>query len=222
MDLIGLALPSLNSLLSAEDLAVLVERSVRTRFDDGQQIHARGDARMRFTVVVEGAVRFSRHRRDGLQITTVTLGPGQFYGAYPQNDGGLRIHDALAVGATVLDQMTGPEFERLIQDRPAILRAMFEMNTGRLRTLTELYYDARISAPAVRIAKLLLLATRSAKTPDRIECLQEDICRAMGLSGVTVAQSLRRLAEAGAIATRYRAIEILDRETLVEFAASED
>jgi CRP-like cAMP-binding protein len=222
MDLLGFTLPSLNDLLSEDDLATLAERSVRTRFDDGQQLHARGDPRSRFSIVVEGAVRFVRRRRDGRQITTITLGPGQFFGGFPLGQGAARTHDAVAVGPTAVDQMTGAEFDRLIEEKPAILRAMFEMNSHRLEALTELYDDARMSPPAVRIAKLFLLATRSESAPQRIECLQEDIGQALGLSAVTVAQSLRRLAEAGFIATRYRAIEVLDREKLAAFVRSEE
>jgi CRP-like cAMP-binding protein len=83
--------------------------------------------------------------------------------------------------------------------------------------MTELYDDARSLPPVVRIAKLLLDLGR--RRGGRVGTTQAGIAEALGLSSVTVGTSLKQLATARLIATRYRAVEITDAAALRAWVA---
>lgn len=222
MDLANFGLPPLAGLLSQEDLAQFRAVATRARFEDGQFIHTRGDPAPRVGLIVDGAVRLVRRRADGRIATLVSWGPGHHYGLESTLFGDSRTHDAVAIGPTVVDLVDKPSLEDLLDRRPTILRALFEITCRRNIGLTEVYDDLRLQPPAVRLAKLLLLAGRSSRQPDRIDCSQEDLAQTLALSTVTIGQLLRTLAADGYLQTGYRSISVLKPAALQSWIADQD
>ena len=222
MDLANFGLPSLMERLSSEDLAELQAMSRRTRFEDGQVIHSRGDPKPRLGLVIEGTVSIVRRRSDGRMVTVAGWGPGQHFGMESTLFGTVRTHDALAVGVTVVDHIGKAALEALLAQRPSILRALFDITCRRHMLLTECYDDVRLQPPLLRLAKLLMLSRQTSQRRDRIDCTQEDLAQCLSVSTVTVGQLLRRLVSDGLIETSYRTIHFVDPDALAQWIAERE
>ena len=100
--------------LSSALMARLTKAAIRVTYRDGELVHARGDAKPGLSIVHSGAVRFSNPGLDGSVITTGILNPGQFFGEATLFAGLPRTHDAVAVGPTVIDQVSKKRFDQVL------------------------------------------------------------------------------------------------------------
>ena len=201
-------LPRLLELLTPEEVAIVAAAATRRKYRDGELVHDRGDACETIGVVVSGKVKLVYPSRDGHEIFSGLIHPGQNYGdalyIYRQR----RTHRVVAVGETVIDHLNGAAFTRLL-DHPGIVRALYQVSCFRLSVTLDMLDDMRVLRPAPRLAKLILRMHRASRAV-RLEFPQEDFASILGVSSVTLAKSLRQLEEEGLIETGYRHIVLND------------
>lgn len=220
LDPLDYGLPTLASRLSRADAEALAAAANRVRRHDGQSMFARGDS-AQFCVVVEGAVRLTRTSTDGKRVSMGLWGPGHHFGLSPPSPL-MRSYDATAVGDAEVDALAPEDLDRILDQRPSLARALLWVTSRRLALLTELFDDARLASPAVRVGRLLAYSLRPGSEDGRIRCLQEDIAQVVGVSSVTAAQALRDLGVLGLVETGYRHVRLPDPEALRAWLAMQD
>ena len=216
-DLLTLGDTPLAQLLSDGDAARLRQAATRVNYADGQLIHSRGDAKAGFSIVVSGAVRFVKRNPDGGELTVSLLGPGHSFGEATIFAGQGRAYDAVAVGETVIDQLSKPAFERLIVSQPEIASALLAATTCRLYAVLSFLDDLRSSPLPVRAAKLILDMLRSSKEPDRVSCTQQDLAYTLGVSRVSIGKALSKLQSDKVISLGYGEIQVPDSARLLRW-----
>jgi len=199
--------------------AALGDIAVRRQYANGQLIHGRGDRKAGLSIVISGAVRICNAGSDGSQVTTAVLGPGQCFGEFTLLSDLPRTHDAIATGATTIDQIGKPAFETLSAAEPDLLRLLAGATANRLHRVLELLDDIRRLPLPVLLAKTLLVAADRDAT---VSCSQAELADALGVSRVTIGQALAGFEEDALLARRYGRIELTNVEELARWVAERD
>ena len=197
-------------LLTAEEAARLRKLGQRVSFSDGQIIHDRGDGGADMVIVIQGAVTLSRLHSDGKTAFSSAVRPGQNYADSISLCGKARIHRAVAVGETVVDLYSRSKVEHILNSEITIVRALYRIASHRLVTTMDSLDDARLFSSEVRIAKMLLRMAGTVAASQTVECRREDLAQIVGLSSVTVIQTLQQLASLGLVRLGYRHIHVPD------------
>lgn len=219
MLLIDPGAPRLVDRLAPGLMAGLLARATRAVFADGQLIHARGDPDGRLCLVLEGAVRLGRLRRDGGLALLATVAEGHHFGHFPIPGIDARSHDAVAEGRTVLAYLARARLVDLMRETPELGVALLEIATHRLAVTTEFYDDVRRLTPAERLAKLLL---RAAPGGGEVACTQAQLAQTLGVSEVTLGKALRLLSQAGIAEPGYGLVRVPDSARLAAWMATRD
>lgn len=177
-------------------------------FSEGTTIHSRGEVRPGLSIVERGAVRFSIPGFDGSYVTTSVLGEGHFFGEATLFSKLPRTHDAIAVGATTINQISKARFDKIFDEEPTLARIMLEATTTRLYSVLEFMDDLRRHPLNVRIAKIILSMAQSSKVENVIEISQSDFAFTLGVSRVSIGKALAGLQSDGLITLGYGKIRI--------------
>ena len=207
-----LGAPSLASLLPPELFAGLCAAGTSIAYPDKILIQARGDARPGLSIVREGAVQIGNPGLDGSFVVTSVLGPGHCFGEMTLFGDLPRTHDAVAMGATVIDQVSPAAYQRFAAAHPAVDRAIMSMMARRLHVLLEFADDLRRLPLKVQLAKLLLSMAQAAES--RADATHEELAAILGVSRVAIGTALRALEGEGMVKRGYGCIDVPDRAAL--------
>jgi len=219
-DLLDFGAQPLLSLLPQELAARLKGAASTVSYQDGETIHSRGEVKPGLSLVRSGGVRFANPGADGSLVTTSVLGPGHCFGEATLFARLPRAYDAIAVGATVIDQITKARFDRIFDEEPMLARKLLEAMTQRLYSVLELLDDMRMLPLPLRTAKLILGMTTQAKRVGEVECNQSDLAFTLGVSRVSIGKALSELQNEGLISLGYGRIGVDDPKTLRAWIAA--
>ena len=209
-----LGAPSLASLLPPELFAALRAAGTPVRYPDKALVQARGDARPGLSIVHEGAVQIGNPGLDGSFVVTSVLGPGHCFGEMTLFGDLPRTHDAVAMGATVVDQLSPAAYERVSAAHPALDRAIMAMMARRLYVLLEFADDLRRLPLKVQLAKLLLTMAAAQDADASADATHEELAAILGVSRVAIGTALAGLERAGLVQRRYGSVDVPDGATL--------
>lgn len=215
-----LAGPSLLGILSPADRDWLAAQGKRRAFADGGVLHERGDTDPLMAIVISGRVRLVRLRSNGQEGIASTVSAGQHFADVLMFGRRTRTHRAVAQGATEVDFYDRAAFAQ-IMDRPAIVRALYQVTAERLVGTMNMLDDVRNLSREAHLGKLLLHLDQRRKG-EEIACVQEDLAGLLGVTTMTVAKSLRQLRERGLIETGYRKVRVLDPVRLRAWLTTQD
>ena len=196
--------------------------SVTREYSDGELVQGRGDAKPGISIVRSGAVRLCNFGAEGTVVTTAVLGPGQVFGEFTILTDLPRTHDAIAVGATVLDQISRSAFERAAKKEPELMRALATSTALRLHAMLELLDDFRRLPLAVLTAKLLLGMSSETSDEATVECNQSDLSTTLGVSRVSIGKVIKTLQSEGLIEQRYGRVNIPSKQRLAYWVSERD
>ena len=221
-ELLEYGIRSFDELLPPRLRKVLAGLSVTREYADGQLVHGRGDNKPGLSIVRSGAVRMCNFGTDGTAITTAVLGPGQVFGEFTLLTDLPRTHDAIAIGETTIDQVSGPAFERAAKTEPELIRVLATSTAMRLHATLELLDDFRRLPLPVLTAKLLLSMAPASPGKATVECSQTDLSTSLGVSRVSVGKVLKTLSAEGLVEQRYGSIDIPSCSKLKDWIAERD
>lgn len=221
-DLLDFGVAPFDELLPARLRGVLSSASVTRDYVDGQLVHSRGDQKPGLSMIRSGAVRMCNVGSDGSVVTTAILGPGQVFGEFTLLTDLPRTHDAIAVGATTIDQLGRRAFERAAKSEPELIRMLAASTALRLHSTLEFLDDFRRLPLPVLIAKLLLGMSNAAADETSVRCSHSDLSTTLGVSRVSVGKVLKTLQSAGLIEQCYGRIDISSRRELASWIAERD
>src|SRR4051812_48640984 len=171
-----------------------------------------------FYGVVSGGIKASSLREDGKEAILAVLEVGNWFGEISLIDGKPRTHDATSVGDTEMLALPRQAFDRMML-RPAFALAVCRLLAGRVRSLYGMVEDATLRSTRARVARRLLLLARGDATQARdarpvVPVSQEALAMMLGISRQTLSVELKAMVAQGAIALRYRRIEIVSAQRL--------
>ena len=214
-DLLDFGMTALGDLLTPRLAARLREGGTPVRYPDRALIHARGDIKPGLSMVRSGSVRFGNPGSDGSYIVITVMGPGQCFGEFSLFADLPRTHDAVAIGETVVDQISRAAFDAILDEDPELSRVMLTAVTGRLHAAMEMLDDMRRLPLPVRAAKLIWQMSRSSPHPSAcVRCTQTELAFALGVSRVSSGKALAVLQKLDLVEPGYGQIGIPDRERL--------
>lgn len=200
---------NLLNMLSQEACDWLARRGTRLAYRDGELIHSRGDRNAQMGIVIAGAVRLGRLRKDGGRTFTGLVTAGQHFGDVLMAQDRPRTHDAIAAGSTEIDYYDRKRFMEIL-DNLEILRALYLITAGRLGQTMAMHEDLRGLSREAHLAKILLQQWAQGGKKKALSVIQDDLAALIGVTPMTLSKGIAKLKRTGLIETGYRQIRILD------------
>lgn len=208
------------SLLPEPLLERLTRDANQMRYEDGQLIHARGEKKPGFSMIRKGRVRLGSVSHGGAFVEFGLLRAGDVYGEMTVITGVSRIHDAYAVGTTIIDQLPAARFKAVINEFPELQLLFLRLMARRLQHAYHRIDDI-LRLPLVdRVGRHLIDLLRRHSEGTALPIKQSDLAEAMGASRVSISKALSQLSESGFVATGYGRIHVTDKAGLVKWLES--
>ncbi|WP_425408464.1 Crp/Fnr family transcriptional regulator [Hyphococcus sp.] len=214
-----LATNAKNALLSPRVMTRLTKAAVRVAYADGAVIHSRGDSKRGLSIIHEGGVRFTNPGLDGSLVSTGVMRPGHFFGEATLFVDLPRTQDAIAIGQTLIDQISKKRFDRIFDEEPELARMMMKVTTERLYLTLEFLDDMRRLPLKARAAKLIVTRASIAEDATVVNANQSEIAFTLGVSRVSIGKALSALQTEGLISLGYGKIQIPDLSGLKSWIA---
>ncbi|MEU1516572.1 Crp/Fnr family transcriptional regulator [Streptomyces sp. NPDC005811] len=207
----------------------LLRLGAERSFAPGEHLMRESEPGRTVVVLLDGwsAVSISTGR-SSYRLLLALRGPGELVGEMAMADGSPRSATVTALG-TVRAVVVGIDsFRRFVAVNPQAGGLVMAQLAARLRgadeerrSLVSLTVLQRLAARLLEFAALPLPDGRGRETGDMlpVDLAQHDLADAVGATREAVAKALRPLRDAGAVRTRPRRVEILDRTVLEVLAA---
>lgn len=190
----------------------LLSAAVSRRVVDGERVYSIGDAPNALYGIVSGNVKMLNYPIDGRQLVNVVMGPGDWFGELSILDGEPRVHDAVAVGATLLAVVPIARWRALAATAPGYTLDLAALMGMRLRKAVTAMNELTVHSGEYRLAATLLRLVPAALADLRIS--QEDLADLVGMSRQRVNHLLRQFEGEGLVTLGYGHIAIRDEAGL--------
>jgi CRP/FNR family transcriptional regulator, cyclic AMP receptor protein len=182
----------------------VVLRDGQLAMTQGQSVRKRRDGLM---VLVDGSLKISSTSAAGSEAILSFVQPGQWFGALAMVDGLTRERDVRSVGVSEVLIVEPEAFQELMKD-PRFVRHATQLVTTFTRMLLGVVEDFAMRSSRARTARrILLLAfdddTASTQARKEITVSHDALASMLGMTRQTLAQQLKLLVQAGAIAQGY-------------------
>jgi CRP/FNR family transcriptional regulator, cyclic AMP receptor protein len=202
--------------LSASHQAALLKVSRRWVLRDDQLVMTQGQSvrkrRDGLMVLVDGSLKIASTSAAGSEAILSFVQPGQWFGELALIDGLPRARDVRSVGVSEVLVVEPDAFAALMQDS-SFAAQVTQLLSSRTRMLMGLVEDFAMRSARARAARrLLLLACDDdpycKPTRKEIHVSHEALASMLGMTRQTLAQQLKLLSQAGAIAQGYSRIVV--------------
>jgi CRP/FNR family transcriptional regulator, cyclic AMP receptor protein len=183
----------------------------------GTVIQLEGDPADVMYVVVAGHVRIARVAENGREQVLNVIGAGGHFNTVPMFDGGPCPANAEALTDVALLALPREALLRVVDDHPALARALLREFTGRLRHLVNLIDDLSLHTVQGRLAGLLLAQAEAAERGEQVPPLtQAEMAARIGTVREMVGRTLKSFEALGLLRLDRGNITLLDRKQLAE------
>ena len=195
----------------------LIKAAKVQRYHAGQRVQGKGEAADGLYGLLSGEVRVRASTYGGHEIVFTRLFPGNWFGEIAILDGGLRTHDAHATVESQLAILPKRPLLALCDQFPAVYRALVSLLCTHCRMAFSAVDDFLVYSPEQRLANRLLLAAEVPRK--RISMSQEELGALIGVSRQSINKILRKWEQRGWILRGYRALEVMDVDSLRRLVA---
>jgi CRP-like cAMP-binding protein len=208
------------SLTSLDFRQAVLDRSTIRKLVGGEALFRSGDREGSLWAIIEGGVRFEF---PGPQLTpglTHVAIPGFWFGETPLVGKTARLFDAYAAGPSVFATVPFSDVRVLIEDDPARWQWIALLASMNRDLAMGVAADLLLQEPRQRVIAALLRLSgwrtgpHLPPNPAPIHLSQQQLGQISNLSRTVVSATLRDLERRGLIAVGYRALEVLDGDSL--------
>jgi CRP/FNR family cyclic AMP-dependent transcriptional regulator len=195
--------------LTRDQREALAGRCQVRRYPAGRRIFARGDDGESMYLIGSGSVGLSITSRDGGEVVLAILRPPRTFGEMALIDTGPRVATAAAREPTTLIVIPRGAVMDLLDEAPALVRALLTSLTGLIRQIDDRLADLVLLDLPGRVAKFLDIAAGSqngaalgredSSVPVDLRINQTDLARLVGGSRQQVNRILMDMERRGAI-----------------------
>lgn len=208
--------------LSEAELGELSKITPYRRYEAGEIIYHMEDPADALYFVRDGMVKISMYFPNGKEMILGLLGQYDIFGELLLLPSERRPNQAEAVIDTTLIVMPENDFQRLLQQQPAIAMKFIQVMSTRLWQAQQWQAEVGAFDAPGRLANLLVrLASDFGRDVERgveidLALTQQDLAKMIGATRETVSHCLARLLEFGAVKRRRSPI-VVDVEALSRF-----
>lgn len=192
------------------------------KFAAGTVLYSQGEMHGKFYLIRHGFVQAAMIHSSGRRLMLELMGPGTMFGEGAAFEGTPRYVDAWTVTDSEMSVCTpadvmaaGPGAVHLLESLVKIMGTKQRILAGKLLQFSGESPDSRLRALLARILAVQARATATEQIrPNQVWLSQERLGEMCGMSRVSAARALRRLADAGIVRTHARFVEVLDPEGL--------
>ncbi len=209
-------------MLPANIIDICETYAVRRLYRDGEQIQARGDRKPGLSIIRSGSVKVGNYGRDGQYFLTRILTLGETFGEFTLFADLPRTHNAEACRDTEIDQISKSSFHQLSTKHPEIKDYLLIALAENLHTALETLDDVRRQPIIVRVAKLLLSYVGNRSGNFNISLTQTVIAESLGVTRLSVHNSLKSLEATGMLVRKYGMVDIKNVSALKAWIADHE
>jgi CRP-like cAMP-binding protein len=207
--------------LEASALDALMEITSTRRLGPGDVLFHKGAEGTQLYGVLSGRLRISAAGEDGREMVFGFAEPGEVLGEIALLDANPRSATVTALSASELLTLDRRDLLPFLERHPSVAIHLARVLAARLRRLSELTEDAMLRDLPVRLAKKILMLTRTGDGSMRlaeIRISQQELGELVGTSRESVNKQLRVWADEGLLETRRGALRIRDFASLEAIA----
>ena len=194
----------------------------------GMMIFTEGDPSDAFLAIVEGRVKIFKSTPGGKELILEIFGPGDPLGAVALYEGAPFPASALALDDTTCLRIEQPDFFRLLEAHPPLVRGLLSGLTIRLAELTRRLAELTGARVEARFARLFLKLAEQIGRPDPgrggvFTPMPQSRQELADLTGTTIETAIRimsRWQKEHVLLTEKDGFVLIDRAGLEETAAS--
>ncbi|WP_369393326.1 Crp/Fnr family transcriptional regulator [Streptomyces sp. CG1] len=215
---------SLLALAPAATAQELLNLGSRRAYRNGETLLGEGSPDHHVLLIVNGCVKVHGTTRAGRPTLLAIRVGGDLLGEQAALDGGPRSATAAADGRTVVREIAGPEFLRLLKADPEAGIALSRYLSIKLRRTTRYRVDIGGSPVLTRLAAALceLADGHGRRVPEGVlvDALvgQPELAAIVSTTMPTLERAMKRLRDRGVISTGYRSLIVKDLAALTAIA----
>ncbi|MGA7712250.1 MAG: Crp/Fnr family transcriptional regulator [Rhizomicrobium sp.] len=190
----------------------------------GAFVFSRGDVGEHLFVIDKGHVRIVASASDGREVVLNLLGPGTVFGEMAFTDGRERTADAVTTEASELLALSRRRLLPLVVSQPELVLQLMAALCERARWLAEAYEDSAFLDLPARLAKRLLVLSRSFgyDTPQGrrlvVSLPHREIAAHMNVTRESISRLVQKLQQDGIIEERRGVMVLKDVPRLEQLA----
>lgn len=198
----------------------LAEGQVPRTYAPGQLVYLQGTQADVFYYLISGTVRSYISSVDGGERVLTIHRSGDLMGEASFFDGCPRVSSAIAVTACQVVGVDQRQLDQVFQLHPNLALPMLRYLAKTVRLLSNHVDTMSFLQADQRVARYLLSIPE--ESDGTLRCTHEELGASVGVSRVTVGRVLGEFTRKGWLKTGYRAMELLDRGALANFASQEE
>ncbi|HYF20394.1 MAG TPA: Crp/Fnr family transcriptional regulator [Ramlibacter sp.] len=187
----------------------------------GTLLYAQGMPHEHFYLIRKGFVQCSMLHANGRRLLLELMGPGTMFGEGAAFDGNARYVDARTVTDAEVTAYAAADITGAGARATALMSDIIKIMASKQRVLAGKLLEFNSEDPEGRLRHLLakLVAVQHRASPDparasQVWLSQESLGEMCGMSRISAARALRRLALQGLVRTHPRYVEVLDPQAL--------
>lgn len=207
--------------LPADDLAVL-DAALRIRdYARGEIVVRHLDTGADVFVVFAGQLLANQFSAAGREISYRRILAGSYFGELAAVDGLARSVNIVALTEARVGMIPAPVFARLLDASPPLARALLAGMAARIRDLSNrLFETSAVTVPFRVDAEIIRLAMAAGVAANRATIAapptHAELAALVGGQREAVTREIGRLIDAGLVAKRGRALDVLDIDRMIE------
>ena len=182
----------------------------------GTLLYSQGESHASFYLIREGFVQSDMVHDNGKRLMLELMGPGTMFGEGAAFDGLPRFVDARCVTDAVLSVYTPQDLQRAGPDSVELFAALVRIMSSKQRALAGKLLQFTGGDPQMRLRQLLARvvavqqrAQAHAAPVQSVRFSQEQLAEMCGMSRISAARVLKRLADEGVVRTHVKYVEVL-------------
>lgn len=212
--------------LPAESLAQLEPKIYWKEVKRGQELISHLDVTNEVYFVAEGRLRTNMFSQSGREIILRDLYAGQTFGEFAALDGKPRAASVMAVTDSKIALTSAANFQEMLNDHPAIMKALLVETIGLVRHMTDKVFEFSALSVKARIhIELLRLGKKTPEGDDNCASIapaptHAEIANQIGSHREAITRELNKLNKEGIIKNTRSEIAILDVRSLADKAST--
>ena len=195
-------------------LNLIAQRVVNRSFPANTIVIHEGDEALSLYLIVSGAVKVFLSDDNGKQIVVSSQREGEYFGELALLDDAPRSASVMTTEKSTFMVLNKHDFDRLLQEQPAIALPIMRQLARRIRLLSENVKSLALLDVYGRLARTLLMLAEPGKDGRlavREKLTQQELANRIGASREMVARILKDLTTGGYISIDKKRITINEK-----------
>lgn len=197
-------------------------------FEADKPIYAKGSMQSTLCVIASGTVRISSVNAAGREATLIIFEAGAWFGDTVFSPGTPRVYGATAHEDSVIVELPGEGFRRLLARYPQAYPVALDLVSRRLWSAMSIIEDDALRGIDARIGRRLLFLAQIqgvgevSSAPVTFRLTREHLANMMGMTRQGVHKVIKRFEQVGLLQLQYGRVTLTDPRALLAYLKTLD